>query len=111
MATSINVNIDEDTNADSLLFVKQDQDNSSDILIDIDTDTHSSMDITQLLAFSVDNNASDLHLSADLPPMIRIDGDVKRINAAALNDKAVHSMIYDITEKSVKKKVCVMRIR
>ena len=38
------------------------------------------MDITQLLAFSVKNKASDLHLSAGLPPMIRVHGDVRRIN-------------------------------
>ena len=38
------------------------------------------MDITELLAFSVKNRASDLHLSSGLPPMIRVDGDVRRIN-------------------------------
>jgi twitching motility protein PilT len=38
------------------------------------------VDITQLLAFSVKNKASDLHLSAGLPPMIRVHGDVRRIN-------------------------------
>ncbi|GAB3369417.1 hypothetical protein GCM10027567_01680 [Spongiibacter taiwanensis] len=38
------------------------------------------MDITELLAFSAKQNASDLHLSAGLPPMIRVDGDVRRIN-------------------------------
>ena len=42
------------------------------------------MDITELLAFSVKNNASDLHLSADLPPMIRVDGDIRRINSTQL---------------------------
>lgn len=54
------------------------------------------MDISQLLAFSVKNGASDLHLSADLPPMIRVDGDVRRINVPALDHKQVHSMVYDI---------------
>ena len=38
------------------------------------------MDITELLAFAVKNKASDLHLSAGLPPMIRVHGDVRRIN-------------------------------
>ena len=37
------------------------------------------VDIAQLLAFAVKNNASDLHLSAGVPPMIRVDGDMKRI--------------------------------
>lgn len=54
------------------------------------------MDITELLAFSVKNKASDLHLSAGLPPMIRVDGDVRRINIPALDHKTIHSMIYEI---------------
>ena len=54
------------------------------------------MDITQLLAFSVKNKASDLHLSADMPPMIRVDGDVRKINLPELSHKEVHGMIYDI---------------
>jgi twitching motility protein PilT len=54
------------------------------------------MDIAELLAFSVKNKASDLHLSAGLPPMIRVDGDVRRINIPALEHKAVHGLIYDI---------------
>lgn len=54
------------------------------------------MDITQLLAFGVKNKASDLHLSAGLPPMIRIDGDIRRLNMPAMSHKQVHSMIYDI---------------
>ena len=43
------------------------------------------VDIAQLLAFSVKNNASDLHLSAGVPPMIRVDGDVKRVNMPPLS--------------------------
>ena len=54
------------------------------------------MDITQLLAFSVKNGASDLHLSAGLPPMIRVDGDIRRINVEALDHSTVHDMVYDI---------------
>src|SRR5580698_4381187 len=54
------------------------------------------MDIAELLAFSVKNKASDLHLSAGLPPMIRVDGDVRRINMPALEHKQVHALIYDI---------------
>lgn len=56
------------------------------------------MDIADLLAFSVKNNASDLHLSAGLPPMIRVDGDVRRINLPALEHKQVHALIYDIMD-------------
>lgn len=54
------------------------------------------MDITELLVFSVKNNASDLHLSAGLPPMIRVDGEIRRINVPALEHKEVHSLVYDI---------------
>jgi twitching motility protein PilT len=54
------------------------------------------MDIAELLAFSVKNKASDLHLSAGLPPMIRVDGDIRRINLPAFEHKQVHSLVYDI---------------
>ena len=46
------------------------------------------MDIAELLAFSVKNGASDLHLSAGLPPMIRVDGDMRRINIPELEHMA-----------------------
>jgi twitching motility protein PilT len=61
------------------------------------------MDITELLAFSVKNNASDLHLSAGLPPMIRVDGDIRKINVPALDHKMVHSLIYDIMNDKQRK--------
>lgn len=61
------------------------------------------MDIAQLLAFGVKNGASDLHLSADMPPMIRVDGDVRRINVDALDHKAVHGMVYDIMNDKQRK--------
>ena len=61
------------------------------------------MDITQLLAFSVKNKASDLHLSAGLPPMIRVHGDVRRINVDPLEHRQVHDMVYDIMNDSQRK--------
>lgn len=54
------------------------------------------MDITELLAFCAKQKASDLHLSADLPPMIRVDGDIKRVNVPAMDHKEVHALVYDI---------------
>ena len=54
------------------------------------------MDITELLAFSSKQNASDLHLSSGLPPMIRVDGEVRRINLPPLDTKEVHALIYEI---------------
>jgi twitching motility protein PilT len=61
------------------------------------------MDIAELLAFSVKNKASDLHLSAGLPPMIRVHGDVRRINLPPLEHKDVHAMIYDIMNDGQRK--------
>ena len=61
------------------------------------------MEITELLAFGVKQGSSDLHLSAGLPPMIRIDGDVRRINLPALNHKEVHALIYDIMNDKQRK--------
>jgi twitching motility protein PilT len=61
------------------------------------------MDITELLAFSAKQGASDLHLSAGLPPMIRVDGDVRRINLPPLDHKQVHALIYDIMNDKQRK--------
>jgi twitching motility protein PilT len=54
------------------------------------------MDISELLTFAVKNKASDLHLSSGMPPMIRVHGDVRRINLPPMEHKDVHGMIYDI---------------
>ena len=54
------------------------------------------MEISELLAFTVKNKASDLHLSAGLPPMIRVNGDIRRINLPPLAHHDVHDMVYDI---------------
>ena len=61
------------------------------------------MDISELLAFVVKNKASDLHLSAGLPPMIRVHGDVRRINLPPMEHKDVHGMIYDIMNDGQRK--------
>ncbi|WP_373974586.1 type IV pilus twitching motility protein PilT [Chitinibacter sp. SCUT-21] len=61
------------------------------------------MEISELLAFSVKNKASDLHLSAGLPPMIRVHGDVRRINLPAMDHKDVHDMVYDIMNDGQRK--------
>ena len=61
------------------------------------------MDITELLAFSVKQGASDLHLSSGLPPMIRVDGDVRRINLPPLEHKQVHDLMYDIMNDKQRK--------
>jgi len=62
------------------------------------------MDIAELLAFSQKNKASDLHLSSGLPPMIRVDGDMKRINLPVLDDETVLKMIFDIMNDKQRKR-------
>ena len=61
------------------------------------------MDITELLAFSHKQGASDLHLSAGLPPMIRVDGEMTRINMPAMSHQVVHQLIYDIMNDKQRK--------
>lgn len=61
------------------------------------------MDITELLSFSVQQGASDLHISAGMPPMIRVDGDVRRIKLPALDHKQVQSLVYDIMSDKIRK--------
>ena len=61
------------------------------------------MDIAQLLTFGVKNGASDLHLSAGVEPMIRVDGEMKRINLPPLDHRQVHGMVYDIMNDKQRK--------
>ena len=61
------------------------------------------MDIGELLAFGVKHGCSDLHLSAGLPPMIRVDGDVRRINVASMEHTEVHDLVYDIMNDKQRK--------
>ncbi|MGB5260342.1 MAG: type IV pilus twitching motility protein PilT [Gammaproteobacteria bacterium] len=61
------------------------------------------MDIAELLTFSVNNGASDLHLSSGMPPMIRVDGDMRKINIPVLDHKTVHGLVYDIMNDKQRK--------
>src|SRR5690606_610355 len=61
------------------------------------------MNIQELLNFSVQQKASDLHLTAGMPPLIRVDGDIRRINVDAMDHKQVHGLITEImTDKQRK---------
>ncbi len=62
------------------------------------------MDITELLAFTVKNKASDLHLSAGLPPLLRVHGDMRRLNVPELSHQDVHAMVYDIMNDGQRKR-------
>lgn len=61
------------------------------------------MNIAELLAFSYNNGASDLHLSAGMPPLIRVDGDMRKVNLPPLSHKEVHSLIYEIMNDKQRK--------
>jgi twitching motility protein PilT len=54
------------------------------------------MDVTKLLTFAVKNGASDLHLTAGMPPMIRVDGDMRKIDLPVMDHKTVQGLIYEI---------------
>ncbi|MDB2682949.1 type IV pilus twitching motility protein PilT [Alphaproteobacteria bacterium] len=54
------------------------------------------MDLTQLLAFTMQNDASDLHLSAGSPPIIRVSGLLKRVKADPLSSDDIRTMLYSI---------------
>jgi len=61
------------------------------------------MDITELLGFSVKQGASDLHVTAGMPPLIRVDGDIRKINVPVMDHKQVHALVYEImTDKQRK---------
>ncbi len=62
-----------------------------------------SMDISQLLTFAYNNKASDLHLSAGMPPCLRIHGDVRKLEYPPLEHKDVHAMVYDIMSDAQRK--------
>ena len=61
------------------------------------------MDITKLLTFAVKNGASDLHLTAGMPPMIRVDGDMRKIDLPIMDHKTVHGLIYEIMSDKQRK--------
>ena len=61
------------------------------------------MNIQELLNFSVQQGASDLHITAGMPPLIRVDGDIRRINVESMDHKEVHGLIYDIMNDKQRK--------
>ena len=61
------------------------------------------MDITELLTFGVANKASDMHLSSGLPPMLRINGEIRKVNLPPLEANAVKNMVYDVMNDNMRK--------
>ena len=61
------------------------------------------MDITELLTFAHRSGASDVHLTAGEPPRVRINGDMKRLEHAALSAEEVHNMVFDIMSDALRR--------
>ncbi len=61
------------------------------------------MDISELLIFMVENKGSDLHVSSGEPPLVRIHGDMVKIESPPLDSDEVHNMIYDILNDQQRK--------
>ena len=61
------------------------------------------MDISQLLSFGVKEGASDCHLSAGEPPMLRLHGDMKKVDMPPMTQEQVHSLVYDIMSDAQRK--------
>ncbi|HET7393714.1 MAG TPA: PilT/PilU family type 4a pilus ATPase, partial [Candidatus Binatia bacterium] len=62
------------------------------------------MDVTQLLAFGVEQGASDCHLSSGEPPMLRVHGDLKKLDYPPLSQEEVHNLVFDVMNDSQRKK-------
>jgi twitching motility protein PilT len=61
------------------------------------------MDVSELLIFAVENKASDVHLSAGEPPLVRIHGEMRKIEVPPLDAESIHKMIYDILSDEQRK--------
>ena len=62
------------------------------------------MDISELLVFVHKEGGSDLHISAGEPPMLRIHGEMKRIEVPPLSREELHVMLYDVLNDHQRKK-------
>ena len=58
------------------------------------------MDINTLLSLAINHDASDLHLSADLPPILRVDGELQQLDLAILQHQDVLNLIYSVMNDS-----------
>ncbi|MFQ6605057.1 MAG: type IV pilus twitching motility protein PilT [Fidelibacterota bacterium] len=54
------------------------------------------MQIYELLNFMRSADASDLHLNSNSPPILRVNGELRRTELPALLPEEVHTLIYDI---------------
>jgi twitching motility protein PilT len=61
------------------------------------------MDVSELLIFAVKEGASDLHLSAGEPPIVRIHGDMRKLEVPPLSKEEVRRLVYDILNDQQRK--------
>ena len=61
------------------------------------------MDISEILTFTKEQGASDLHISSGEPPIIRIHGDIQKVDMPSLSQEEVHTMLYDILNDQQRK--------
>ncbi len=54
------------------------------------------MEVTELLAFTMQSKASDLHLSSGNPPLLRVSGDLRPLKVEPLTGDQVKAMLYSI---------------
>jgi len=62
-----------------------------------------SFDLTALLGFAKDQGASDLHISAGMPPMLRLHGEMVKLELPALTREEAHAALYDILQDDQKR--------
>ena len=57
---------------------------------------HSAVDIRKLFVLAVEQHASDLHLTVNVPPVIRVDGQLKKTSLPALNREETKRLVYSL---------------
>ncbi len=62
------------------------------------------MDIKKLLIIAKEREASDLHITVGVPPILRVNGDLKKLDLPELSFEEVHEMIDSIINEEQKKK-------
>ena len=62
------------------------------------------VEIGKLLKFMVEQGASDLHISAGESPMVRIRGELARIDLPPLSPDQAHTLLFDVMTDSNRRK-------
>ncbi len=68
-------------------------------------ETISSMDMADILADVVAMGASDLHLAVNLPPMVRLDGELRNLDYPVLTTNKTRELVYSILTQDQRQKL------